>query len=337
MTTETAAPAAESAPSESTSEVAPVESTGQLENLSDSDVPTATASESEGDVDVVAETAEELQDEIGNAIEEGATEKEVNKMVETFKLKVHGKEIEKTLDWEDKESIKRDLQIAEANKGGMARARELEKLYEQEITRLRNNPWDVLQELGLDPMDLAEGKINEYIEEKKKSPEQIEKETMQKELEAARAELKRQKEVAEQENLTRLQEQEAVKLETEIDTALNSHTDLPNSRKTVSRIADALFWAMDNGFPNASVEDVIPMVKQDIQDEMNEFMNGMPEDMMERYIGKKNIERLREQRLAKVKASKSAKLKASTAQPAAKSELKEKISAKQFFKNPLNY
>jgi len=310
--------------------------------LSLDDMPESSAEQEDFSSD--ADTKEELQEDIADAIDKGATPEDVKSMVKEFKLKVNGEEVTRKYDFSDDkelEKLKRDLQIGEANKQGMQRAKELEKLYSQSISKLKENPWDVLKELGLDPMEMAESKINEYIEEQKKSPEQLERETMQKELEEARAELKRQKEEQEQTAFGKLQEQEAGRLNDEITEALDAHKTLPKSRKTVSRIADALLWAMDNGFDNASVADVIPMVEEEIRTEMRDFMEVLGEtDMLEEYIGQKNIEKMRGKRLAKAKVSGLNNVvptsKSRELQEGVKEEMTP-IRAKDFFRNPLKY
>jgi len=311
-------------------------------NLTSEDIPTATAEGQDFSSD--AETSEELQEDISNAIDDGASEQDIKNMVQEFKLKVNGEEVTKKYDLGNEEGIeqlKRDLQIGEANKKGMSKAKELEKLYSQSIAKLKENPWEVLKELGLDPMELAEGKINEYIEEQQKSPEQLAHEKMTKELEEARAELKRQKEDAENASFMKLQQEESQKLETEITEALDGHKTLPKSRKTVSKIADALLWAMDNGFENASVSDVIPMVEEEIRNEMRDFMDILGEtDMLEEYIGQNNIEKMRSKRMAKAKANNlSSVVQTNKAKEMKKAQEtpRRAIKAKDFFKDPLKY
>lgn len=284
----------------------------------------------------VANLNEGQQEAVEQAIAEGASAAEVKQLIKEFKLKVNGKEVVKK--YKNDEELIRDLQLGMANQGGMAKARELEKLYEKEIKRLQQNPWEVLQELGHDPLKLSESKLQEWVEEQKKSPEQVEFEKMQRELQSAREELKRQKEESEQSRMTQLQKQAAAEIDKQIQDELSAHKTLPNSRKTVSKIADALLWAMENGFPDATVKDVIPMVEQDIRDEMNEFVTNLPEEVMEQYFGQKNIERLRKKRIAQARAqATNAVQMPEVSRPAQPKEEKQKISARDFFKNPLGY
>lgn len=283
---------------------------------------------------VKSETVEELKEEVEQAIEEGASEEEVKSMIEEFELKVNGKTKKVKVDLNDKEDLKKRLQLAEAGRGAMQEAAELKKLYQQEIGRLKENPWEVLKELELDPDQLAEERIRQKIEEMEKSPEQREKEIMQKELEDARRELERQKQEAEQVKFQQMLNEQHTKIEQDIETALSKHETLPKSRKTVARIADAMLWAIDNGFPDATVDDVIPTVEAEIKRELEQFFSEMPEESLESYFGKKNLDRLRKKRLQGAKPNNINNIR-QTAKPQEKedNEPRKKMRAKDYFRN----
>jgi hypothetical protein len=218
----------------------------------------------------------------------------------------------------------------------MSESSNLKKQYEKELARLKQDPYSVLAELGLDPDQLAEMRIQQRIEEMKKSPEQVEREKIQKELQEAREEARKLKEEKESNEFAKMQEQAAVQIEDEITKALDAHTTLPKSRHVVKRIADSMLWAMNNGFENVTAEDVIPMVEKDLTEEYNKLMDDAPEEMLERLIGKRNIERLRAKRVAAVKSAPSP---LNSVKPTAnstkqqKEEPKKKIPASQFFKS----
>lgn len=286
---------------------------------------------------VQAETAEELQDEVEAAIEAGASEQEVKNMIKEFELKVGGKTYKKKLDLSNEEELQRELQMAMAGRQAMQQKAELEKIYEQEIRRLQQNPWEVLEELGFNPYELSESKLREFVEEQQKSPELIEKERIERELIKARQEADDLKRRQQEMEFAKLQEQAAAELEHEIQEALDAHTTLPKSPKTVMRIADALLWANDNGFPDARVSDVLPMVEDDIKREMQEFFSMLPEDMFEAYINQQNLERYRKSRIPKKQAPNNINNIKPTAdsvkkQTAEQKEIK-KMSAKDFFRN----
>ena len=281
-----------------------------------------------------AETEAELKEDVEKAIEEGATEKEVKDMIREFELKVNGKKKKIKLDLSDESDLVRRLQLAEAGQDAMREKAELEKMFNQEVSRLRDNPWEVLKEIGHDPDKLAEQLIQERIEQMKKSPEQVEREKIEKELADARAKLKAQEDKVKEEQALRLQENAAVQLDQDITDVLKNDPELPKTRKTVRRIADAMLWAMENGFEDVTVSEVIPSVKAEIRSEMDEFLSEMPDELFEKWIGNKNIDRLRNRRLASMKKAPTvdvkpqAQLKKETEQ-----EKRDKVQAKDFFRS----
>ncbi len=137
------------------------------------DVEDAVVEESGLAPEVDGAAVDELAADVEAAIEDGASEAEIKEMVETFKIKVNGEEKDVQLDWNDKDDIVRRLQMAEAGHGAMQHSAELERLFEQKMQSLYSNPWEMLKEIGLDPDELAETRIQEQIAQLQKSPEQI--------------------------------------------------------------------------------------------------------------------------------------------------------------------
>jgi len=282
-----------------------------------------------------AETTQELQEEVEQAIEDGATQEQVENMIKEFKLKVNGKEITKKIDLSDEEAVKRELQLALAGQSAMQERKELENTYKEEIQRLLENPFASLEELGLDVDALAEQRIQERIEELKKSPEQLERERIERELEMARNKLKQVEEEKEKARLSQLEMEAAQELDNEINAALDAYKTLPKTPLTVNRIADTMLWAMENGFEDVTVEDVIPTVEKEIKGEMNQLFDQLPDEMIEQYFNKKHLERVRKNRINKVKPNNISNVK-ETAKPDAeklKKAVEEKISSKDYFRN----
>ena len=271
-------------------------------------------------VEVQAESEGELKEEIEDAIEDGATEEEVLSMVKQFQLKVNGKEFTRELDLNDHDAVTKELQMAAAGRGAMQEAAEIRKAYEQELMRLKQNPWEVLEELGLDSLDLSEARINKEIERQKKSPDELEREAIQKELVEAREKAaKLEKQMKDQED-SRLYEQESVKLKTEIQVALDGHTTLHATPRITRRVAETMEWAMNNGFDDVTAEDVLPTAEKQLIEEMNSMFTDFDESAIEKYIGKSNMDKMRKKRVAEVskKPASIADLKGESAKPVAK-------------------
>lgn len=278
---------------------------------------------------------QQLQEAVEDAIANGASEKEVKNLIKEFQLKVNGKVINKKIDLSDENALKNELQLSAAARQAMQEAANLKKLYESEVSRLKQDPFSVLAELGLDPDQLAEMRIQQRIEEMKKSPEQLEREKIQAELQAAREEANRLKAEREAEQFEKLKDQAAAQIETEIEQALDSHKTLPKSRHIVKRIADSMLWAINNGYDDVTAEDVMPLVEKEWRDEMSRLMDDSPEDVLEQLIGQRNIERLRAKRLNAMATTKTANSVKPTAASVQKQEDKprEKIKQRDFFKS----
>jgi hypothetical protein len=277
-----------------------------------------------------------LQEAVEDAIASGASEKEVKNLIKEFQLKVNGKVINKKIDLSDENALRNELQLSAAARNAMQESANLKKLYESEVSRLKQDPFSVLAELGLDPDQLAEMRIQQRIEEMKKSPEQLEREKIQAELQAAREEANKLRAEREADEFEKLKDQAAAQIETEIEQALDSHKTLPKSRHIVKRIADSMLWAMNNGFEDVSAEDVMPLVEREWRDEMSRLMDDSPEDVLEQLIGQRNIERLRAKRLNAMNSS-NAKTAASIKSTAAsvqkqEDQKREKIKQREFFR-----
>jgi len=280
---------------------------------------------------------EALQGAVEDAIASGASEKEIKNLIKEFQLKVNGKIVNKKIDLSDENALRNELQLSAAARQAMQEAANLKKLYESEVSRLKQDPFSVLAELGLDPDQLAEMRIQQRIEEMKKSPEQVEREKIQAELQAAREEARKLKEERDSEQFEKLKDQAAAQIETEIEQALDSHKTLPKSRHIVKRIADSMLWAINNGFEDVTAEDVMPLVEKEWRDEMSRLMDDSPEDILEQLIGQRNIERLRAKRLNVMNTSNTktaASVKPTAGSVQKQEEVKrEKIKQRDFFKS----
>jgi hypothetical protein len=244
---------------------------------------------------------DELASDIEAAVDEGATDAEIQELIETFKIKVNGEERDVTLDWNNKEDIIRRLQLGESGQSAMQKASEMERNFEGELQNIINDPWKALEELGFDVDALAEERIQHQIQELKKSPEQIAHEKRDLELETLRQKLKKQEEDQEASRFDKLQQDAEFDLENQISDALSATSELPKSPYVVKRIADAMLVAMDNGRDDVTVQDVVPWVQKEINEELQGLFGSMPDKVLEQYIGNKTIDRLRQGRLTKMK------------------------------------
>jgi hypothetical protein len=256
----------------------------------------------------------------------------------SLRLKVDGREIEEDLPFEipdDPEAVeymKRQLQMARM---GTKRAQEYAQL-EKEIRDLilegTKNPRKLLQELNIDERELARQIIEQEIENAQKSPEQLEKERIEAELKALKEEREREKQEFEQKEFERLQEQAYERYDQQMTDALE-RSNLPKEPYVVKKIADYMLVALQEGY-DVSADDVIPLVKQELEKDIQTLINAMPDEALEQFLGKQRLANFRKKNLAKAKeavAVSSAKAVKDTGGKTAVKEPEKKMSFKDFF------
>lgn len=275
---------------------------------------------------------------IEEALEAGdLTPKEAQKLMKKFDLKVKGQTVSREYDLSDENFLKNQFQLAEVAKLEMQNSAELKRAYQKEMERFKAKPWDVLKELGFDPDELAQARIEQRIEEMKKSPEQLEQEQLREELKQAREEAKRIREEKEELETKKFQEQALIQVNDEISSAITKYGKLPNTKYVQQKVAQQLVWAMNNNYEDATAEDVMEIVEHEMRQEMSEIYDQMPEEALEQFIGKKNIDRMRKRRVAAAKVPSTNDIKQTALsnkanESARRSEAANPIPAKDFFK-----
>jgi hypothetical protein len=256
--------------------------------------------------------------------------------IKKWKLKVDGKEEEL-----DEEALLKHASMGKAAQARMKEAAELRKNVESFITALQKDPLKVLSDpgLGIDPATrkaLAESILNGEIEEMQKTPEQRELDKARKELEALKDAQKKAEEKRKRDEFERLQEQAEKQLDKDITTALEG-SGLPKSPYTVKKLADFMMLALQNNV-DITAADAIPLLKKQINSEIKEMFAATPEDMIEEFLGKDNISRLRKRNLAKIrsqaKPQSAADIK-STGSAEKQEDAPKKLSMRDFLKGSL--
>lgn len=259
-----------------------------------------------------AEVSEEELD-ASDAADLEAQEAETKKSAEAalkalkkkLKIKVDGQELEEEIDFNDDEGLKKRLQKARAFDRAAQESSSLKKQMADLIDLITKDPVSLLQRAGHNVDELAEKHIERMIEQAKKSPEQIEQEKMREELRLAKEEAERLKAEKETAELERLRDQEAKNIENEISQYLDStKSAFPKNNPWVLRnVAQYMIAAMNAGYNEVSVKDVMPLVENQFKSDLQEMFGTMPEEVMEQLIGKGNIDRLRKMRLKQRKVS----------------------------------
>lgn len=289
---------------------------------------------SEAELDAAEEKAVSEAEEKAKKVP-SKTEKEIEKRIKKLKLKVDGKEIEEELDLDDEEGLVRHLQMS---KMGQKRAQEkaqLEKELEGFFGELQRDPLSLLsKEMGMDVNQLIQSYIDQQLEQAQKSPEQIEKEKLENELKALRTEREKEKETLKSKELERLQQQEYERYDMLMEKALTA-SSLPKSPYVVKKIADYMLIGLEAGH-DVTPEDVIPLVEQELNTDLQELFQSLPEDRIEALLGEQVLNKLRKRRISKAKEAQAAVAKPAINDTGKSNEVKpkaegEKKSFKQFF------
>jgi hypothetical protein len=318
---------------------APANATSEASNNESQELDSSVennSTEGSNPTQVVSELQDKLETDPSLSKEE---KKEIKKQIKQLKLKVDGKEITEDLPFEIpddpaiKEYMTKQLQMA---KMGGKRAQEFSKLQGEVKTffeRLRSNPEEVLSDpdVGVDVKQLAAKIIEKEIENSKKSPEQIEKEKLESELKKMKEEREKEKKDLQEKEFQRLQEQEYQRYDTLMSKALEK-SDLPKSPYIIKKMADYMLLGVQQGM-DVSPEDVLPLVREEMQNDLKEMFAVMPDEVIEALVGKDVITRLRKKSVSKVKQNQIPNKKVQDTGVVQKAEeKKEKVSFKEFFK-----
>jgi hypothetical protein len=261
-------------------------------------------SDGESQIEVSAENDQQFQEEVEQAIEDGASEEQVKDMIRQYTLNVKGKTIVKELDKNDDEKIQQILQREAAGQMAMQELAELKKVYTNEIERLLNDPFSVMQELNpdFDPMDHVKRFVEDRYQESQLSPEQkaarereIAYQTAMKENQALK------QRIADQEMQQELEKLE-IEIENDIISAIESDNELELDEDTIALVAENLIWAEDNGFEGYKAKDVLPTVKEQLREQFrNATKKFKSTAALKEYMGQDLLNKLREERIQQAK------------------------------------
>lgn len=265
------------------------------------------------------------------------------KLVKSLKLKVDGKEYNEDLPFEidpsDSKAVEYLTRQLQLSKMGQARSSEtatLKKQVEGFINELRKNPRKVLNDpnLGLDFKKIVQEFIEEELQNSQKSPEQLKADQLEKEVARLKEENERRQQEFNAREFERLQQQALDTYDVQVEQAL-SKSDLPKSPYVVKKMADYMLLGLQQGM-DVSPEDVIPLVRKEMQDDLKAMFAVMPEQVIEELIGKDTLKKLRTKNIAQAKGAKlpppvGATKDVGVKQAPKPTEPKKKMSYKQMF------
>lgn len=270
-----------------------------------------------------------------NAQAKAQAEQKVENLKRRYNLKVDGKDEVLDIDLANEQEVIKHLQMSRASGKRMQESAELKKGVQELVEMLRTNPAKVLNDprLNISPEEktkLANMIINGEIEEMNKTPEQKEKERLQREYDKLKADHETERKGREEAEKMRLQEQYARQFDEEITSAIST-SGMPKTARTVRYLTEAMMFGLQNGL-DLSAKDYIPYLKKHSLAEFKEIIGSLPDDEFESWLGKDQINRIRKRNLAKLKKPADAGAIKNTGAKASEptSKAKEKIDLKKW-------
>ncbi len=287
------------------------------------------------------ESAESQTEESGESQEqsqdmtkaEAAAER---KRLKQLQLKIDGEEILEDLpfevDEEHAEYLRKNLQLSKKAQKSMQEVSSIRSQVQDFVKMLTGDTKAALAQLGIDPKEFAASIIEEELKLQAMSPEQRERLELEHKLKQLEEEREREKQEFNQRELARLQQQEYERVETKMVAAIES-SGIPRSTYAIKKMASYMMDGAKEGVM-LEPEDVVELVKQEIQDDLKELINALGEDKVENFIGKDILDKVRKKNISKIKQTpasiKSGIKEVSSSKSASKPA--EKMSIKDFFK-----
>lgn len=240
-----------------------------------------------------------------------AEKAQAKKMLKQLKIKVDGQDYTEDLPFEmednqtNRDWMTKQLQMSKVSQKRMGEKAALEKEVNQFIGMLKGSPAEqrkALAMFGADVKKLAADVIQEEIENSKKSPEQKEKEALLAELQQMKETRDQEKKSAEEREFAALTQQSLDKIENDIVTSLSS-SDLPRTPYVTQQIVQYLKLGMSKGH-DVSVADVLPIVREDIINDIRAMSQAMPVETLEQLFGSDILGKIRKKNIAKAKEKK---------------------------------
>lgn len=292
-------------------------------------------------VDSQPEVVDSTQDQSASPAPSVAQEVAATKAkLKKLNLKVFGSSVEEELPFEIDddprivEYMTKQLQLAKASQRSMQEKSSLEKEVGSFIEELRKNPRKVLSDprMSIDLKKMAAEIIEEEIVQSQKSPELIEKEKLEARLKELEDERKKEKDEFREKELQRHTEQQMIQYDNQMSKALEK-SDLPKSPYIVKKMADYMLLGLNNDIA-LTADDVVPMVREELQNDLREMFAVMPDEVIEALVGKEVFARQRKKNVAKAKGAPPIPVKSQIKDTGSKSEVKtetKKINMKDFF------
>ena len=224
------------------------------------------------------------------------TEQEIKAAIKKWKLKSQGK----THEVSDEAELVRLAQMGLGAHEKFEQAAKSRKQSEALVELLQKDPTKALSSLGLDVRKLAEDFLVDEARKLQMSPEERERSEIQAEIQRLKGEKEELLKEQQTERISKLQAQYEVDIQDQIIKAIDQYK-LPKNPKTVSRIAEYMANALENGY-EASALDVATRVRQDLEEEHRSLFSHYNVEDLLKLIGDQKAKEIRQYDVNKVKA-----------------------------------
>jgi len=268
--------------------------------------PTTTDSIESSENDESGEQNLDLSSEDDSSESQQPTIEEKKQIAKLKKLKIkfNGKEMEEELPFEiddtpeNRKWFEKQLQLAKLSTHSTQEKAQLEKEVRAFIEELRKNPKKALANphIGVDVKALAKEILEEEFENSKKSPEQLKIEEYERKLKEIEEARKLEEDERRQQEYEAVVEREYERYDMLMSQALEK-SDLPKSPYVIKKMTDYMIMGLQEGM-DINPADVLPIVREEIMNDIKEMFGAMPLEVMEQIIGGDNLNKLRKKRLA---------------------------------------
>jgi hypothetical protein len=254
-----------------------------------------------------------------------------------FKIKVDQKEEELELDMDNEEEVRKHLQLSRAAQKRMQESSELKRDVTDLFTRLNTDPFSVLADpdngLGMNVEDLVKQYVEKKLADAEKTPEQLRSEAMENELRKIKTEREKEKAQREQEKYDAQLQSEIIRYDQMMTKTLENSEFKKPSPYLVKKMSEYLILGVQNGL-DVTPDDILPIVRDEIQSEIRELINSAPENVIEELFGKEIFNKMRKKNLAKAKQAPvhASSIKDAGSKAAGTGKPAEKVSYKTFFR-----
>ena len=287
----------------------------------------------------------QAQQTLNNPNASTTAKKEAAKTIKAIKYKYNGVESTEQLPYEIPntpeaiEYARNQLQLAKMAHSKAQEKSAMEKDVLAFINDLKTNPMKALQDpaIGMDIKKFVADFMEKEIADSQKSPEQKELEALREQLRFQKEQQDRELQQRQAEDQARQAEQFAKDWDDQMSAALDNNK-IPKSPAAVGKVIEYMRLALNAG-KDVNVNDIIPIVREELLSDYQTHLNNLPEDELENFITKPILDKIRKRSIARTKqANQNAAVQApgKTQSTGVKSKeeaaAKPKQNYKQFFK-----